>query len=69
VSERLSRCRSCAGPIWWRLTAAGKRQPMDYDLVAGQPTETPHHATCPQGREWRGQTRESQDAAKQTLPW
>jgi hypothetical protein len=47
------RCRSCRAPIWWRMTAAGKRQPMDYDLERAEPLETSHYATCPQRDQWR----------------
>jgi len=49
----LRRCRSCLAPIWWRLNPSGKWQPMDYDLVTAQPSDTPHHATCRDRERWR----------------
>jgi hypothetical protein len=53
MAEFMARCRSCQAPIWWRLNPSGKRQPLDFDMVVGQPTQTPHHATCPSAQQWR----------------
>lgn len=70
-------CDSCRAPIFWAVTAAGKKMPLDAEPVADGnvvlidgrakvltkkqlagggitvPRYTPHHATCPQGRQWR----------------
>lgn len=48
----ISTCRSCGAAVWWRVNPSGARQPFDYDLRNRAPTDMPHHATCPQGREW-----------------
>jgi len=58
--DGIARCRSCAAPIWWRKNPSGKAQPMDFDLATMTRTETPHHATCPMAKEWRGRTRHAQ---------
>ena len=42
-----NRCRSCAEPIVWGETEAGKRAP--FNASDGQN----HFVTCPQRREWR----------------
>jgi hypothetical protein len=71
MPEPMSRCRSCQRPIWWRVNPSGKRQPMDYDLVANQPAQSPHHATCPLVQEWR-KTRSTavrEMAETEPLPW
>jgi len=69
VNEPVSHCRGCNQAIWWRLNPSGKRQPMDYDLVTGQPTQTPHHATCPQVQRFRRQAEPEAVARTAELPW
>ena len=49
----VNNCRSCGAMIWWRVNPSGARQPFDYDVANRMGTTMPHHATCPQGREWR----------------
>jgi hypothetical protein len=51
--EQPVHCRSCNAWIWWRINPSGRRQPFDYDAVTREHTTMPHHATCPQGREWQ----------------
>lgn len=51
--REVNHCRSCNALIWWRINPTGARQPFDYDAVNRRGTEMPHHATCPQGREWQ----------------
>jgi hypothetical protein len=46
-------CRSCGASIWWRVNPSGARQPFDYSPRHRMGTLMPHHATCPQGREWQ----------------
>ena len=54
----LNYCRSCGAAVWWKVNPSGARQPFDFDVQKRVPTEMPHHATCPQGREWqRGRRR------------
>jgi len=42
---------------------------MDYDLVTGQPTQTPHHATCPQVQRFRRQAEPEAVTRTAELPW
>ena len=35
IERRYARCRSCLAEIIWTISAAGKRQPIDRDPVAG----------------------------------
>jgi len=51
--EPPTHCRSCGAWIWWRINPSGKKQPFDYDKEHEEPTGMPHHATCPQGRQWQ----------------
>jgi hypothetical protein len=44
-------CRSCGRPIYWGVTATGKRCP--YDVVDGVATTVSHFATCPDANSWR----------------
>lgn len=53
-------CRSCQATIYWILTAASKRMPVDCAIEGGAPpTATSggqglsHFATCPQASEHR----------------
>jgi hypothetical protein len=39
-------CRSCGADIWWIVTAAGKKMPVDAD-------GTSHFATCPNAAQHR----------------
>jgi hypothetical protein len=54
--EPPTHCRSCNALIWWRVNPSGKRQPFDYDSVTHEYTSMPHHATCPQGADWRNKS-------------
>jgi hypothetical protein len=51
--REVNRCRSCGALIYWRVNPSGARQPFDWDARQRMPTTMPHHATCPQGREWQ----------------
>lgn len=51
--ERPVHCRSCNAMIWWKINPSGRRQPFDYDEETNEYLTMPHHATCPQGREWQ----------------
>ena len=51
----ISRCRSCAAPIWWGTTAKGKRCPFDVhtlDSVDVVASNTSHFRTCKDARDW-----------------
>lgn len=41
-----ARCRGCLQPIYWIITKAGKRMPVD-------PDGTSHFATCPKAASFR----------------
>jgi len=43
-------CRSCNRPVFFGLTAAGKRCP--YDVVDGEPTGESHFRTCTEPQKW-----------------
>ena len=43
--SRTAACRSCAAPVLWVITTAGKRAPLDQDGHS-------HFATCPQADAW-----------------
>lgn len=43
-------CSSCGADIYWIITAAGKKMPVDPDGVS-------HFATCPQSKRWSGSSR------------
>ena len=45
ADARTSRCRSCDRPIFWGVTDAGKRIPLD---LGG----TSHFLTCPDAGQW-----------------
>jgi len=51
----LGQCRSCAAPIYWTITKAGKRSPMSLDPLTQAPYDPPrsHFADCPDRRQWR----------------
>jgi hypothetical protein len=51
----VERCRSCAAPIYWSTTDAGKRCP--FDVVADEPTRVSHFATCPDAKQWGRKSR------------
>ena len=44
-------CGTCATPIYFSYTEAGKRCPYDLD-ADGLPTRVSHFTTCPQARQW-----------------
>lgn len=44
--DNSGRCRSCAAPVLWCITPAGRRAPVD-------PDGTSHFATCPEATQWR----------------
>lgn len=46
LDAHVAACRSCAAPIVWARTPAGKRAPVNAD-------GTSHFATCPQAEAWR----------------
>lgn len=57
-------CRSCGSSIIWGTTANGKSIPLDAkgekrffigksEVAHLVDTYSPHHATCPQGKEWK----------------
>ena len=55
-----SQCRSCKAVVYWVLTPAGKRMPVDCDVDGGhEPTiyepghGVSHFSTCPDRDEWR----------------
>lgn len=64
-----SRCRSCRRVVFWIVTDAGKRMPVDCDVAGGMPPAAAdrgalpsslaagrgvsHFATCPQAGTWR----------------
>jgi hypothetical protein len=58
---RETACRSCEAPIYWIVTTAGKRMPVDCEAneECHPPTDhgpglgLSHFATCPQGNTWR----------------
>ena len=55
----ITRCRSCAAPIWWGTTARGKRCPFDvYTLDSGDvaASNTSHFRTCKDARSWTRST-------------
>jgi hypothetical protein len=43
-------CRSCGATIYWVVTSAGKRMPVDPDGES-------HFGTCPQSKSWSGKSR------------
>jgi hypothetical protein len=48
-------CRSCGAPIYWTVTKAGKRAPMDLDPATQAPLDPPvnHFVTCPDSKGWK----------------
>ena len=55
----IQRCRSCGAPIWWGVTAGGRRCPFDVHLAetswtrgAAERTAITHFSTCPDARGW-----------------
>jgi hypothetical protein len=62
-----AQCRSCQEEVYWIVTAAGKRMPVDVEVEGGitpigggVPTAfdcdgrgVSHFATCPQADQWR----------------
>lgn len=50
---KVSHCKGCQAPVAWGLTKAGKKNPFDFDLVAGKPTTITHWSTCPKVDQFR----------------
>lgn len=53
----LQACASCAASIIWIVTSHGKRAPVNPPAADGYAES--HHATCPQGAEWRARKAQS----------
>jgi hypothetical protein len=51
VTRPVMACRVCGKPVYFSLTAKGKRCPYDVD-DDGQPTRTSHFTSCARVREW-----------------
>ena len=66
--ERPVHCRSCNAMIWWKINPSGRRQPFDYDEETNEYLTMPHHATCPQGREWQRKHITPEEAGRSTDP-
>jgi hypothetical protein len=47
VETERSRCRGCNGFIYWAITNAGKKMPLDVDTLE------PHWGTCPVAKQFK----------------
>ena len=50
ILKHVDPCRSCAAPVYWSTTDAGKLCP--FNVVDGEPTRVSHFTTCPEARNW-----------------